>query len=88
MSNGGARAELARGHVDKVTWGHGVVSPLCGVALFQVGIALRAILEAARLARSANPTRHEVKRGSGDREVSRRAEPAAQPRPSTRYPIT
>ena len=38
-----------RGHVDKGTWGQGVVSPLCGVALFQVGIALRAILEASKV---------------------------------------
>ena len=38
-----------RGHVDKVTRGQGVVSPLCGVALFEVGIALRAILEASKV---------------------------------------
>jgi len=38
-----------RGHVDKGTRGQGVVSPLCGVALFEVGIALRAILEASKV---------------------------------------
>ena len=42
-----ARLKAARGQVDKVTWGQGVVSPLRGVALFEVGIALRAILEAS-----------------------------------------
>ena len=56
----------------------GVVSPLRGVALFEVGIALRAILgesmplgwhavptlpEATRAVRSANPTRYKEDKG-------------------------
>ena len=43
----------------------------------------RSSLEAARLARSANPTRYKVKRGTGERDVGRRTD-ATQSRP---YPI-
>ena len=43
----------------------------------------RSSREAARLARSANPTRYKVKRGSGDRDVGRRTD-ATQSRPYQR----
>ena len=43
----------------------------------------RSSLEAARLARSANPTRYKVKRGTGNRDVGRRTD-ATQSRPYQR----
>ena len=46
-----SRLMATRGHVDEVTWGQGVVSPLCGVALFEVGTAPRAVLVAAKVGR-------------------------------------
>ncbi len=47
----------------------------------------RSSREATRSARNADPARHEVKGGTGNREVGRRAEPAAPPRPVTLNPI-